>query len=44
MNATLKDMEFTRLLGDPCVYVRGGNITTRVIVAVHVDDLLVVGT
>ena len=44
MNATLKEMEFTRLLGDPCVYVRGGNTTTRVIVAVHVDDLLVVGT
>jgi hypothetical protein len=43
MNATLKEMEFTRLLGVPCVYVRGGNTTTRVIVAIYANDLLMGG-
>jgi hypothetical protein len=42
MDADLKEIEFRKLFGDPCVYVRRGNTTTRVIVAVH--DLLVVGT
>jgi hypothetical protein len=43
MDATLKRIGFERLLGDPCVYVRGVNSKTRVIIAVHVDDLLAVG-
>ena len=44
MDATLKKMEFERLLGGPCVYVRGNNARSGVIIAVHVDDLLAVGT
>ena len=44
MDVTLKKINFERLLGDPCVYVRGTNFKTRVIIAVHVDDLLAVGT
>jgi hypothetical protein len=43
MDGTLKKLGFERLLGDECVYHRGNNARTRVIVAVHVDDLLAVG-
>ena len=39
-----KKIGFERLLGDPCVYVRGVNSKTRVTIAVHVDDLLATGT
>jgi hypothetical protein len=44
MDHTLKKLKFERTLGDPCVYVRGTTTKDRVIIAVHVDDLLAIGT